>query len=137
MKLCVSELEGRALNYAVAFALWGEPKEHHLIYTWGESRILDAAKCVLKSDGLVDPLEFSPSENWVHAGPIIQEYGISIFHSTAPDVGGKMWSARTVSASMMSRSQTPTSAAMKEFVYSRVGGEIEIPDELCEVKLCK
>jgi len=70
---------------------------------------------------------YSPSTNWSQGGPIIEREGIEL----VPD-GGGAWGAaiRGGDEDDMSQAPTPLIAAMRCFVSSRLGGEVEVPDEL-------
>lgn len=66
----------------------------------------------------------SPSTNWAQGGPIIERGGITV----AKD-GGK-WLAMTQSNGIMQWGQSYLVAAMRCYVASKLGDEIEIPEEL-------
>jgi hypothetical protein len=76
---------------------------------------------------------FAPSTNWADGGPIIEREEISV-RRTYEDTG---WTASTRSAapyfiSVFEEGPTPLIAAMRCFVYSQLGYEVEVPDALCE-----
>jgi hypothetical protein len=107
MKLKTSELEGEMLNRAVA-----------------------------KCEGQVyhGPAWTKYSTDWTQGGPIIEREGISICNLEANSSGvegwtasmGELWSPQDdglVSA-------TPLIAAMRCYVASKLGDEVEVPDEI-------
>jgi len=72
--------------------------------------------------------DFNPAENWARGGPIIEREGIIISPSKQ---GG--WIA--MSPSVLTERQiqcgfTPLIAAMRYFVASKLGDNVDIPEEL-------
>ena len=85
-----------------------------------------------------DTNDYSPSTDWAQGGPLIERERVKVF----PNVGGT-WSAQirhTESHPLVSHpvlagwtnspGPTPLIAAMRCLVASRLGDEVEIPDEL-------
>lgn len=73
----------------------------------------------------VSQREFQPSTNWSQGGPIIERENIGLQrwneeHEWRSDIGGDF----------DSYGPTPLIAAMRCFVASRLGDEVEIPEEL-------
>lgn len=102
MKIKTSELQGDALNCAVSQI------EHmgHFVSDW---------HCY--------------STNWGQGGPIIEREGIHIGRIHVPahmkkEFSDFYWIANGV------RGQTPLIAAMRFYVASKLGDEVEIPEEL-------
>ncbi len=103
MKIKVSELTGAALDWAVG-------------YIMGEKlRILDRQ--------IVWPEDYSPSTDWAQGGPIIEREGIALYL-----YGGSEWNAHV--GGRESVGPTPLIAAMRCYVASKLGDEVEIPEEL-------
>jgi hypothetical protein len=96
-----SELTGAALNWAVACARWGS----------GNFGI----------DG------FSPSTNWAQGGPIIEREMIEIGAHEPKDIE---WVARDYWKENTMTGPTPLIAAMRCYVASKLGDEVEIPTEI-------
>jgi hypothetical protein len=63
---------------------------------------------------------YSPSTNWAQGGPIIEREGLSFFQ-LSDDRG---WAAG------LSDGPTPLVAAMRCYVRTEMGDEIEVPNEL-------
>ena len=111
----VSELQGAALDWAVAKCEVGEPVGSFL-------------------DGVVvhpDYNKFYPSTNWAQGGPIIEREGINV---ERVNNHGK-WEAWTPaperrSGEAVEQGTTPLIAAMRCYVASKLGDEIEIPEGL-------
>ena len=89
------------------------------------------AKCegLLHDDGTVSdywqPSElWEPSELWGQGGWLIEREGISI------DFDGEAWTASSNERPICHRASTPLIAAMRCYVASKLGDEIEIPQEL-------
>jgi len=103
MKIKTSELTGAALDWAVA-------------------------KCegLLHDDGTVSDY-WQPSELWEQGGPIIEREGIAIGKN------GPVGTTTAYEASISSAiyyGPTPLIAAMRCYVASKLGDEVEVPDEL-------
>ena len=100
MKIKTSELTGAALDWAVA-----------------------------KCEGNIyhGPAWTKYSTNWAQGGPIIEREGICIGRTA----GGVAWDAIHPNADdIMFRAYTPLIAAMRCYVASKLGSEVEIPQEL-------
>lgn len=116
MKIKTSELIGAALDWAVAKC---EGTEN----TWGRSRL--------------KPHEFyrghSYSTDWLQGGPILDREKIGL---RGPSVLGANWvafiDASGCSQGPQNRQVGTTSliAAMRCYVASKLGDEVEVPDEL-------
>ena len=112
----VSELEGVALDWAVAKC---EGEEVRLIKGQLETLWTDNG--------------YKPSTNWAQGGPIIEREEISISREFAS--GRIEWAAWTPApirddAEAFGYGPTPLIAAMRCYVASKLGDEVEIPEEL-------
>ena len=84
-------------------------------------------------DGVVNVFYFpawQPSTDWALAGPIIERERISI--EDCQDGAGLYWEATRIEPPAVSeaRGPTPLVAAMRAYVASKLGDEVEVPDEL-------
>ena len=69
---------------------------------------------------------YTPSTNWAQGGPIIERGKITIcFDTCQPRWVGCDWDARLTEFGL-----TPLIAAMRCYVASKLGDEVEIPKEL-------
>jgi hypothetical protein len=125
----VAELEGEALDAAVCMALgWtrlNDPNYHHLTWVcyWGE-------------DGF-ESKEYQPqfSNDWEWSGPIIERERIAIAFCTNPDgwfaevgpSGGGPAGVQVGYAEHSAEGATPLVAAMRAYVVSKFGDEVELP----------
>ena len=117
------ELTGRALDWAVEFIEVGcraEPRANYWLEKW------------------VDPerryLCESASTNWSQGGPIIEREEISIKY-VVPAMRDSVWQAfPSITAKgaggRWGVGPTPLIAAMRCYVASKLGEEVEIPEEL-------
>ena len=119
MKVKTADLIGPALDWAVAKCLQPGYEEWRLI-RWVEQ-------------------EFAPTADWAQGGPIIEREGIEInVRNWSPSpicrLPGKYeWSARLCFVRQTECKHfgpTPLIAAMRCFVASRLGEEVDIPEEL-------
>ena len=103
-----SELTGAALDWAAAKC---------------EGVALDPN---LLKDGYAVKFRFEPSTDWAQGGPIIAREGIDVEHYELPEKG---WMAGIINKAQ-EHGPTPLIAAMRCYVTSKLGDEVEIPEEL-------
>jgi hypothetical protein len=112
----VSELQGAALDWAVAKAeeleVWREPDGIYL--------------CEGGEVGFM----FRPSTDWAQGGPIIEREVISLIHPKYDCWTAHCYDKTVDDESYTLDGPTPLIAAMRCFVASKLGDEIEVPDEL-------
>lgn len=114
-----SELTGAALDWAVA-------KCEGVFVEYVNDGI---TRCLLTRAGAM----FNPSTNWAQGGPIIEREQIeTICNGMQPD--GLEWVARTQAEKWtrepLESGPTPLIAAMRCYVASKLGEEVEVPQEL-------
>ena len=125
MKIKTTELQGEALAWAVADCE-GELSQHG-----GQVHLVES-KVRFYEDTL--DIQYTPPTDWSQGGPIIEREGIATWFERYEDedAGLPCWFA----AKYCEREYpgpTPLIAAMRCYVASRVGDEIELPEELKEV----
>lgn len=103
-----SELAGAALDWAVAKCWYGEDYDMSI---------------PLFDDGLI----FAPSTNWAHGGPIIEREHVSIEATRIGGLGDR-WMA--TSGDCAEFADKPLIAAMRCYVASKLGDNVEVPEEL-------
>ena len=110
-----SELTGAALDWAVAKIEYTNP------VTIGSSTLM-----VFKDV----PFDYHPSTNWAQGGPIIERLCIDLQYQ-----GGEtdVWGADMFNADSTVYGDTPLIAAMRCYVMSVMGTEVDVPGELMEV----
>lgn len=119
--LKTNELIGRALAYAVGIA-----KGYKVEY-WHTKSV------AILSAGIPRGVPWNPHIDWSQGGPIIEREGINtLVHVTVNDVitewkAGKDW---PMSHFPYYTGPTPLIAAMRCYVASKLGDEVEIPEEL-------
>jgi len=110
MKIKTSDLTGTALDWAVG-------------YIMGEKlRILDRQ--------IVWPEDYSPSTDWAQGGPIIEREVITLIHPRWDGWTAHKYDDRIEDESYTLDGPTPLIAAMRCYVASQMGDEVEIPEEL-------
>ena len=112
MKIKTNELTGAALDWAVAHC------EGLLCFGY---RTDGKRFAVEDSDGQVEG--FMPATDWAHAGPIIEREGITLTHQQT------QWAAQT-DDDVFAYGPTPLIAAMRCYVASKLGDEVDVPKEL-------
>lgn len=122
MKVLACELSNKALDCAVALCLGGvnlrfDSVACYWITIEGKDRVL--------STGWSPSQSFSPSTLWEQGGPIIERECIELLCESP----GHMWAAMPQKGPEW-RGPTPLIAAMRCYVASKLGHEVEIPDEL-------
>jgi hypothetical protein len=108
MKIKTNELTGAALDWAVA-------KCEGII----NGDVLDV--------GFILEGGYSPSTNWAQGGPIIEREGVSLEYSAQPE----KWCA-CIMADQEVYGPTALIAAMRCYVASKLGDEVDVPEELCQ-----
>ena len=135
MKVKTETLKGAALDWAVAKAegvrTYTAPYQH----TTTGLCVLDADLVDMETDG---PQELRYSRDWSQGGPIIEREGIEILCNVTDREAERFaegthadWFAclKTRKASHW-HGQTPLVAAIRCYVASRLGEEVDIPEEL-------
>lgn len=145
MKVKTSEATGPALNWAVASALGDTQAVFRFPNgTPCEAVILDRGVPYDMRIGNV----FHPSTDWAQGGPIIEREGISLRPIRRPghELDGQclaaidhgntgtlvQWVKRETFSQHYWKGPTALIAAMRCFVASRLGDEVDVPEELCK-----
>jgi len=117
MKIKISEATKLQLDYLVALAtnqvnsgVYGEPAVRdgflHINYC---GYVLDAP--------------WTPTTSWAHGGPIIEQERVVV------EPWGLGWMASTARC-ILHHGPTPLIATMRAYVVSKLGDEVEIPEDL-------
>lgn len=126
MKIATKDLSGKALDYAVAIAE-GATSE------WRSDGpfLWDGIYPARRVGG--HDLNYTPSTDWAECGVIIEREGITV----GKDATDKPeWSAYYLDSLFDPQegwhqvAETPLIAAMRCYVLSRLGDEVEVPEEL-------
>lgn len=126
MKIKTSELIGPALDWAVEFIKGNCKAEPHANY-WLEKWVDPERRYLCES----------ASTNWSQGGPIIEREKITVRHVDL-DSNGAYWCGQldTRIAELPwffeTKGPTPLIAAMRCYVASELGDEVDVPDELLE-----
>ena len=115
-----SELTGAALDWVVA--------KCEGVDAWVGFNHAMSGKCLYVS-GPDDKERYTPSTDWAQGGPIIERERIRV----EPFSGAWLaciWNEDNGEYHLFYRCPTPLIAAMRCYVASRLGDEIEIPEEL-------
>jgi len=122
MKIKTSELTGAALDWAVAKC---QPDDTLSVY-FDE----DTGEPLCHDDWPDNYQEFKPSTDWAQGGPIIEREGINIV--TLDSETGPYWQAYMPygMSDDFAEGTTPLIAAMRCYVASKLGDEVEIPEKL-------
>jgi hypothetical protein len=115
-----NQVTGTALDWAVATA------EGLRIHIWHTGAI------TVHFPGAPRLVPFQPSRDWSQAGPIIEREEICLKKDQPPRIAAYEWNAWTVlkSNAASGRGPTPLIAAMRCFVASKLGDEIDLPEQL-------
>ena len=104
MRVNTRELQGQALDYAVA-------------YSHGRSNLAIE--------------DYHPSTDWAQGGPIIEREGISIVEQgDAAEWVASLYNYPEGDWHLHTTGPTPLIAAMRCYVASKLGDEIDLPKEL-------
>lgn len=83
---------------------------------------------VIRVDG--HDLQYQPSTDWAQGGPIIEQENIAIRKWAATGWEADKWNFKFAA---VTNGPTPLIAAMRCYVESKLGKEIELPEELVKV----
>lgn len=121
MKIKTSELTGAALNWAVAMCegwKWTTARDHTGNYPW-----------LVKVGRDMNPKHYHPSTHWGIGGPIIERERLTvIYNEREEDAEG--WRTIAYHTGDMEYGPTPLVAAMRCYVASKLGDNVELPGEL-------
>jgi hypothetical protein len=116
MRVKTSELSGAALDWAVAKCEGVECDE-------------DNEPVWFDHDGPYAPrCPYTPSTNWAQGGPIIEAAQIQISSTSYSE--GYWCYAQCMGSTKELSGPTPLIAAMRCYVASKRGAEVDVPDEL-------
>lgn len=127
MKIKTSELTGTALEWAVA-------KADNNLYPTGDVRLLDRNLFTITAGDYENPdvwQRYAPSTDWAEGGPLIQRERMEVM--PCMDVLVEKWIATHClrqSKWTQECGPTPLIAVMRAFCCSKLGDEVDIPDEL-------
>lgn len=122
MKIKTNVLTGSALDWAVA-----KCKR----YSYRKADQYDADGLVVRIKG--EECLFMPSTNWAHGGPIIKREKIGVTPASCGEffwVAEKSCEPTSVRDNTRNIGPTPLIAAMRCYIASKLGNEVEIPKEL-------
>ena len=115
-----SELIGPTLDWAVAKADGATNLHHDTVSSWwftlgGKERTLNKSWAQA----------FNPSTDWSHGGPIVEREKLNL------DIDdSSLWLSYTSEGTLKQFGPTPLIAAMRCYVTSKLGDEVEIPEDL-------
>ena len=123
MKIKTSELTGAALDWAGAEGAGQQSRILLSSYTGARSiQILPPPRDIWRN--------FCPSTDWAQGGPLIESEHIHLAHHR----GSADWSAHVIRGigviSHMAFGPTPLIAGMRCYVASRLGDEVDVPEEM-------
>ena len=123
MKIKTSELTGPALDWAVAKSegeRYGPP-------TFRVHQNSKGATVYLNTGMQQSGIPYRPSTDWAQGGPIIEREGITLRSC----IDGAAWDAELAyEETILAPGPTPLIAAMRCYVASKLGDEVDIPEEL-------
>ena len=96
----------------------------------GEALDLAVAECVGLNLYVARLQRFSPSTNWAQGGPIIEREEIFLAKSILGGWTGSIMTHDERVRCTMHEGPTPLIAAMRCYVASKLGEELDIPEEL-------
>ena len=124
MKVKTHNLKGAALDWAV-----NEAQSYNtsplIVYDGCEGEDRNKPRKYLATEGGFT-IDYS---NWAQGGPIIERENITLDMAARMETAPKEWGANCGHGYYWA--PTPLIAAMRCYVASKLGDEIEIPEELC------
>ena len=119
MKIKTSELQGAALVVLVA-KCEGVVVVYDRMNGWWETSDPRYAEPN-------DPVVFDPSTDWTQGGPIIEREKMRIAYNSDEHIWEAGWDCH-----VKGWGDTPLVAAMRCYVASKLGDEVDVPDELLQ-----
>lgn len=116
MRVKTSEARGAVLDWLVATAKGFSPVFEHTLY----DPIIYLSKMQKQEED-----SYAPSRRWSEGGEIIERE-----HMTLHCYSDSLWDACIGRLDYVADGPTPLIAAMRCFVASRLGDEVDVPDEL-------
>lgn len=120
MKVKAGDLTGRALDWAVAMC---EGAVTELVFDGITHGFKLNGNLKVLAKGWTS-LSWHPSTDWSQGGPIIEREFIAVWFSKGD------WKSQRRDTSNKQHGPTPLIAAMRCLVASKLGEEVEIPEEL-------
>lgn len=127
-KVAVKDLQGPALDWAVAVA------EGYVV-----APVVAGRKTLVRNYDHEEYWVYTPSTDWAQGGPIMERESISFrtYHNPKSEVHGRYYAKVCKRSGSMVRwsssdaqGPNPLSAAMRCFVTTKLGTEVEIPESL-------
>jgi hypothetical protein len=118
MKIKTNQLTGAALDWAVAKCQ----------FPYASSEDIQVWVQPLPCDDETD-FKFQPSTDWAQGGPIIEREGIWLQSEVGKEETASAWYAVSMDGHD-AYGPTPLIAAMRCYVTSKLGDEVEIPEEI-------
>lgn len=130
MKVKVSEASGRVLDWMVALAEGATNLCYDTVCCWwftleGKDRVL--------SSGWSESQNWNPSTNWEQGGPIIERIEGLLFKSWLESKSETKCEAHihNYDGDWVAFGPTPLVAALRCYVTSKLGDEVQVTDKLC------
>lgn len=133
MKSKTADLIGPALDWAVARALGYETEIGWYCQYIGtpKKKILGYLVYLVPAErNEFGAISYCPSTEWKHGGPIIEENKIGIGCLGSGNIYANPWLAARPEYTQDFAGPTPLIAAMRCFVASCMGYEVDVPEEL-------
>ena len=115
-----SELTGAALDWAVAKCEGYVGR--------GAVKIYGDRICTPTASGTAST--YAPSTDWAQGGPIIEREGVEV----SPDWVDSLWRGYLSGQNITAYGPTPLIAAMRCYVASKLGDEVDVPEELTHTR---
>jgi hypothetical protein len=121
-----SELTGAALDWAVAQCEYKDAEvDEYFEFSYSP---------YIRDYQTGNRIPFTPSTNWVQGGPIIERDIVELIRCRDGSSGPIFWEARAgfegEPGHAVETGHTPLIAAMRCYVASKLGDEVDIPEEL-------
>lgn len=128
MKIKTSELTGAALDWAVAKCLGIRVYIGRYEHTMTGPCLLDADLVDMNTDG---PQELKFSRDWAQGGPLTEREGGTLWSTVADGWRCKAkYDYANDREGLTTSGPTPLIAAMRCFCCSKLGDEVDVPEEL-------
>lgn len=97
---------------------------------WAVARANQVAGMFQSNIDLTTIHYFAPSTDWAQGGPLIEREKIAIDPDGGANIREPEWAASIAEQPKYFTGPTPLIAAMRAYVASRLGDEVDIPEDL-------
>jgi hypothetical protein len=137
LQIATKELSGRSLAYAVALALGASFKRNSIkaLHAYVDGKFVGGFITDVPGGSAFPDRHFAPQDIWSQGGPLIERLIEEGFRHEKADwsLGIKFWRVNGEDQMQVQYGPTTLVAAMRCYVASKLGENVNVPEELLEL----